>query len=367
MSDFTGPLTLHGIAGKQGAILALEEANSEVAGRPVELIVEDDASDPAIGMDKARKLVETDKVAMLLGPFHGGVVGAVSGYISKVGIPELIYWYSIANAAQAKATWTWAPFGTLSSVSYSGGAYYYEALGYRELTTMGTDYIAGRDFIGGAVTAFQDRGGKIIQDQWVPLGTKDISPYITTLKEADAVLAWFMGITVIPGFQQLREYKVDMPIVMPQSGHSTHPKVIAEMGDTAVGIITPDAYTWTIDTPENKKFVAAYQKRWGELPGGVSYGAYAGTQIFLEALKKTGGDTSPEALAKALDETKYQGIMGTINFGDARVGEGNYVIYKHAKVGSEYTTEVLGMATVKTEKVGDKLVQSLLKKSWVSK
>jgi len=119
MSDFTGPLTEHGIAGKQGAILAMEKINYKVDGRPIEFIIEDEASDPAVAMDKARKLVETDKVCMLLGPFHGGCCGAIAGYASKVKIPNLFMWYSIANNAIAKATWTWAPFGTLSQVTYT--------------------------------------------------------------------------------------------------------------------------------------------------------------------------------------------------------------------------------------------------------
>jgi branched-chain amino acid transport system substrate-binding protein len=364
IADFTGPLTEHGIAGKQGAILAMEEANNKVDGRPVELIIEDEASDPAVAMDKARKLVETDKVSMILGPFHGGCAGAVSGYVNRVQIPQMTYWYSIANAVMAKAKWSWAPFGTLSAVSYPSGAYAYEKMGYRTVTTMGTDYVAGRQFVGGAVTAFKDREGKIIQEQWIPLGTKDISSYITVLKDADALFAWFMGVTVIPGLRQLREYKVEMPIIMPQSGHSTHPKIMAQMGDTCLGITTTDLVAWTIDTPENKKFVAAYQKRWKELPGGLSYGGYTGVQIALEVMKKTGGDTSPSAIAKALDGLDFRGLLGTIRFGDARVGTANFVTYKHVKVNDQIVPEVLGTSTVATKWAGKKLVHSLVSKSW---
>jgi len=364
VSDFTGALALHGMAGKQGAILAMEEVNYSVAGMPLKLIVEDEASDPAVAMDKARKLVETDKVCMILGPIHAGSVGAIAGYASKVKIPHIIKWYSVANDALIKSPWTWAPFGTVSQVTYPMGAYAYEKLGYRTLSTMGTDYVAGREFIGGAVTAFKERGGKIIQEQWVPMGTKDVSPYITALKEADAHLVWFMGVTVIPGLRQLREYKVKIPIIMPQSGHSTNPKIMNEMGDTCVGIITACAYAWTLDSAENKKFVAAYQKRWGELPAGLAYGGYSVAQIALAALKKTGGNTSPDALAKALDAIKVPGILGNFAFGDSRVGVGNYVIYNHAKVDNKIVTDVLGNSTAASKRVGDKIIHSLVSKSW---
>jgi branched-chain amino acid transport system substrate-binding protein len=364
MADFTSFLSEHGIAGKQGAILAMEEVKYTVAGRPIKFITEDEASDPAVAMDKARKLVETDKVCMVIGPFHGGCGGAVADYANKVKIPNIAYWYSIANDAIMKVNWTWAPFGTLSTVSFPTGAYAYEKLGYRTLSTMGTDYVAGREFIGGARAAFEERGGKINQEQWVPMDTKDVSPYITALKEADAVMAWFAGVTVIPGLRQLKDYKVKMSIIMPQSGHSTNPKIMNEMGDDCVGIITSDTYAWTIDTPENKKFVDAYQKRWGELPAGVAYGGYSAVQIALAALKKTGGDTSPGALAKALDATKVPGVLGTFAFGDARVGFGNCVIYNHAKVDNKIIANVLGHCTVVTKRVGDKLVHSLASKSW---
>jgi branched-chain amino acid transport system substrate-binding protein len=364
ISDFTGPLTEHGIAGKQGAILAMENVNYKVDGNPVELIIEDEASDPAVAMDKARKLVETDKVSMILATIHGGCAGAIAGYASRVKIPQMTYWYSIANGVMEKNSWTWAPFGTLSQVTYPTGAYAYEKLGYRTLATIGTDYIAGREFIGGAVDAFKERGGKIVQQQWVPLGTKDISPYISVLEKADALLTWFMGVTVIPGLRQLREYKVEMPIIMPQSGHSTHPKIMAQMGDTCLDIITSCAYAWTIDTPENKKFVDAYQKKWGELPGGVSYGAYSAVQIALAVLKKTGGDTSPDALAKALNAIEVPGILGTFRFGDAHVGVGNYVTYKHAKVDGKIVTDVLAKSSVASKLVDKKLVHSVVSKSW---
>jgi len=364
IADFTSFLSAHGISGKQGATLAMEEVNYTVAGRPIKFITEDEASDPAVAMDKARKLVETDKVCMFIGPFHGGCAGAVSGYNSKVGIPHLLPWYPIANADIVKAKWTWVTFGTLSQIPFGMGAYAYEKLGYRTLTTMSTDYVAGREFIAGVKAAFESKGGKIIQEQWIPMNTKDVSPYITTLKKADALMVWFAGVTVIPGFNQLRDFKVQMPILMPQSGHSTNPKIMNEMGDACVGVPTPDAYAWTIDTPNNKKFLDSYQKRWGELPAGTAYGSYASTQIVLAALEKTRGDTSPDALAKAMDATNYPGVLGTIRFGDARVGVSNCVIYKHAKVDNKIVPEVLGQYSVANKLVGDKLVHSLVSKSW---
>lgn len=97
------------------------------------------------------------------------------------------------------------------------------------------------------------------------------------------------------------------------------------------------------------------------MPSGAAGGAYIAMQIAFEALKKAGGDTSSKALAKALDNTNLEGFLGTFRFGDQRVGVGNYIIHKAIKVGNEYRTEVLASYAVKTNKVGNKLVQSLVK------
>ena len=88
ITDLTSMLSINGISMRQAAILAMEEVGYKVAGKPAKLLVEDEASDPAIAMDKARRLVETDKIALLLGPFHGGCSSAVAEYVNRTRTPE---------------------------------------------------------------------------------------------------------------------------------------------------------------------------------------------------------------------------------------------------------------------------------------
>jgi branched-chain amino acid transport system substrate-binding protein len=361
ITDLTGMLSINGIPMRQAAILAMEEIGHKVAGRPVKLIIEDEASDPAIAMDRARKLVETDKVCMIIGPFHAGCFIAVAEYAIRTQTPQITPSHTTTNDAQMKATWSWGPWGTMNQLAYTSGVYAAEKLGYKTATTMAIDYAAGRTFVAGFSSAFIERGGKIIQEQWIPLGTKDIAPYITALKEADVLVPWFAGVTATVGVKQIREFKVKMPVVFPQCQFPAHPKQIVEIGDDGIGMITADSYVWTIDNPKNKKFVEAYQRRWGELPSGTAGNSYGSVQVALEALRKTGGDTSSKGLAKALDNTNLEGFLGTFRFADARVGIGNYFIHKVIKVGNEYRTEVLTRYTIKTTKSGNKLVHSVVK------
>ncbi len=63
--------------------MALEEMQLHGGRQEDRVIVEDEAGSPAVAMDKARKLVETDKVCLFLGPFHGGAVAALAGYADQ--------------------------------------------------------------------------------------------------------------------------------------------------------------------------------------------------------------------------------------------------------------------------------------------
>ena len=101
ITDLTSMLSINGISMRQAAILAMEEVGYKVAGKPAKLLVEDEASDPAIAMDKARRLVETDKIALLLGPFHGGCSSAVAEYVNKTRHLNLSCSYSVPDQAQS--------------------------------------------------------------------------------------------------------------------------------------------------------------------------------------------------------------------------------------------------------------------------
>jgi branched-chain amino acid transport system substrate-binding protein len=364
VTDLTGFLNVNGVHIRQAALMALEEGNNTVAGRPIEFIIEDEAGNPAQAMDKARKLVETDKVCAFLGPFHGGAVVALANYANKVQIPQIITWYSIPGDQMLTMNWSWVPIGSLEQIGVPSGAYAYDKMGFRTATTLGLDYIAGRKFMGGCTDTFEKKGGKVIQQQWMPMDTKDTAPYLTALKQADVFMPWYAGVTHNVGIRQIREYGVKMPIILPQAGYMAHPDQIKEIGDYGVGFITSEAYVWTIDTPENKAFVDKYKKKWNMLPAGPCYGGYFNMQILLAALRKTNGDTSPKVLAKALDETKMKGFLGDFAFGDARLGIGNYFVQKEIKKAGDpepYQSEILAKYQVKPVKAGNKIEYEILK------
>ena len=152
--ELTGFLNPVGKDAYQGAMIAIEEQGGTFMGRPLEFITEDSATDPSTTMDKARKLVEVDKVKIIVGPIFGPTTTAVAGYADRVQIPVI----SIApldDAVILHNKWSFSTPGTDTSMGYPMGVYAATKLGYKHVATLGSDFVAGHEFIGGFVLAFQ--------------------------------------------------------------------------------------------------------------------------------------------------------------------------------------------------------------------
>jgi hypothetical protein len=86
----------------------------------------------------------------------------------------------------------------------------------------------------------------MIQERWIPMGTKDIAPYITDLKEADVLVPRFAGIAAMVGVRQLREFKANNAHLHPAMPVPHSSKTDSGDSDEGIGMSAPEAYVWTI-------------------------------------------------------------------------------------------------------------------------
>jgi len=177
--DLTGPIGPAGIDMEKGTRLAVDMAQGTVAGKKIELIVEDVASDASVSMDKAKKLVETDKVAVLLGPINAGGNAAVPGYAERMRVPQ----FGCINVTNDGAThnWTFNPMGITGQAGYGVGVYAHDALGYKTAVSLMADFLAGHRYADSFKQGFEERGGKVIQENYFPEGTTNVVPFFTAL------------------------------------------------------------------------------------------------------------------------------------------------------------------------------------------
>jgi len=333
--DFTGPVADLGPKFKAGIELALAEADNKVAGRPVELIVEDSATDVTTALEKFKKLVEKDGVKIVIGPLMGDAHLAIAPYAAekKVLVTSLIN--GMYDVIKYK-TYLIYPT-TVDAQTYPFGQYVYDKLGYRTMITIGADYAGKRGYVAGAAKGFQDRGGTVVQQLWPPVGTADYSPYISSFKKADVVLYALEGPGPVSRFiTQYKQAGLKMPLVtITQDGDYT-PEALKELGDLALGIKGESSYVWRRDDPVNNKFVDAIKAKTGKVPSCSEQNAYTLTKVILAGLEKTGGDDSFEKLWPAVTSLKMDTPQGPLSFTPEGVAITDVYVTEAEKVDGQY-------------------------------
>ena len=341
MYPLTGVLAMTGQLLVTGAMFGFEEAGYEVAGRKIEVIVEDSGTVPDMAVDKARKLVEFDKVCMVLGPLVGATKMGVGAYMSKVGVPHL--GTQPCPLGMTKYEWSFLVGGSEPQMSYTMGLYAYDKMGLRTVTVMTEDVVQGHGFLDAFMDAFKKRGGQVIQEQYTPFPCTDFAPYLAALRDADAVAAWFEGADAIRFLNQFHEFGIRkrMPLVGSFFGGffalSILRHLTPEAIDAVIGEHCPWPYTDRIETDINKRFVEAFNKKHGYNPDEGQAQAYSAALVALEALKVTGGDTTPDKLRQAILKLDFEAPEGPIRFDpETRCLVKNVYIGKIDKIGDKY-------------------------------
>ena len=161
------------------------------------------------------------------------------------------------------------------------------------MVTIGANYAGKIAYANGAAQGFMAAGGTVVGQLWPPVGCQDYSPYISGLAAtvADVILYALEGPGPVSRFvYQAREMGVTKPMVtITQDGDYT-PEALAQLGDAALGIKGESAYTWQLDNPENKAFVAAIKAKYGKVPCSAEQNTYTLAKVILAGLEKTAGN-----------------------------------------------------------------------------
>ncbi|MBI2315673.1 MAG: penicillin-binding protein activator [Betaproteobacteria bacterium] len=336
----TGATASGGPPMRQGVDLALDAVGRKVAGREIQLFTEDDASDPVVAVDKARKLVEQNKVDVVIGPLMSNAAAAVASYLKSSGTPWMAVFDNSIDIMKV-GSHVFQYTGTLYNMGYYAGTYAAEK-GHKTASVIGSDYVAGNDYTEGFIDAFPAKGGNVIQRQRVPIGTMDFGPYITGMRKADVVAFWLLPPSPARFVKQYFDFGLEMPLVAISASNLEEP-TLKDLGDRTVGIIGAAHWAQNDQTKINKEFMAAYEKKYGagSRPRLHVMYSYPVMQVFLEAVKQTGGDTSRDKIAQALQKVKAETPMGRVSFGADRVGITDMYLLQVVKKGNFLTWDVV--------------------------
>ncbi len=297
-----------------GFTMYLEEIGNQIAGRKVEVIVEDTQGDPAQALTKLRKLVDSDKVLVLAGAFLASEGYALAPKIDEYQIPTLFPVVSADDLTQRKPVkWLVRTGWTSSQPNQPFGEYVAKTLGYKKVVTIAMDYAFGWEQVGGFQRTFEEAGGQIVQKLWPPLGTTDFGPFLAQIKrDADAVFGVMVAASALRFPKQYQDagLKARLPII---GGGTTFDEfVLPSLGDEAIGAITPLIYSAAIDTPVNKRFVKEYKTKYGKIPSYYSETCYTVARWINEGAKAVGGNVE--------DREKFLAALKRVEIPDAPRG-----------------------------------------------
>ncbi len=319
LAPFTGPMGIYGESIKNGMSLALDETNWEVAGRKIEIAVEDTKGEPATGLTKAKKLVEKDNANLLAGIIVTSVAYAIRDYVVESKTPLVL-----TGAVSAKGI-TMDPKirsdyilrTSFSTIHTSGAlaAFAYK-MGYRKAILTAFDYSAGQELTDEFTGIFTKLGGSIVQKEMVPMETVDFAPYLAKLKanDADMLFQFFPGAQAQRFIMQADEYGIKKKLPFFFHAFDPVPATIQAMGDA--GINTYGSWPWAepLDTPENKKFLAAYKAKYGDA-NPYAAGTYTGGRAIVMALQQVGGNIEDKpAFLAALKKADFAAPGGRFRF-----------------------------------------------------
>jgi branched-chain amino acid transport system substrate-binding protein len=336
--DFTGPMSFAGQPVVDGVKMRLDEAGYKVAGRTIQLVVEDSATDASVALEKAKKMVEKDGVSFIIGPMISGMRMAVIPYLAKVKILTSAIHADPLESSKFGNNFIFPSTLTMSSLPVA--QYASKEMGYRTATCIGADYNAGHAYIDTLSAQFESLGGKAVQKQWAPLGTMDWAPYLTNLKKADCVAIWTIDSDIVPFMEQYKSFGATMPLVMPEANVITS-AIVAQKGESLKGIVGNITYHWGLDYPANKKYVADFRARYNRMPEHHETHPYIITSMFLSALEKTKGDTSFDKLRKAMLSLKMDTPEGPVFFDPNMVGRVNKHVCDIQKVNGVWVWHTL--------------------------
>ena len=361
LATLEGPFAAGGQDSMRGADLALKLHNGMAGGKKIEFIKGSSDASPDKAVNATRKLVEQDKVSIMIGPLSGDEGIAVKNY-SKTQ-PDITF---INGSSGAQATTLVDPspnffrFHTEGAQWMVGLGDHALSKGYKKVMVIAEDYGFPYSQVQGFMAGYCKGGGHVVKKAWIPLGTKDYSSTIATIpSDIDALVVVLGGSDAVNFLTQYEQAGGDKPMV---GGTITVDQTVlnfkGKRRESLLGTPSAGPMADSIDTPEWKKFVADYKANFKDgfpSPSLFAFLYYLSTEAALEGLDAVKGDLSggQKAYRAALQTLVLKGPAGDIRIDENRNGIGDtYITEVAKKPDGEFYNKVVTVAHNVTETLG---------------
>ena len=325
IGTYSGPYADYGRQFDAGVALYLKESGGQLGGRKAEIIKKDTGgAAPDASKRIAQELIVRDKVNFITGLDFSPNAYAIAPLVTQAKIPTVVM-----NASSSAIT-TSSPY--IARVSFTVQqvsdpmARWMLKQGINEAYVVVADYASGTDSYTAFEKAFTAGGGKIVGSVRTPMNNPDFSAYVQKIKDAKpkAVFFFFPSGVMPPAFLKVWKERgmAEAGIKLFATGEATDDSYMDATGDVAKDLVTSHHYSYDHDSAKNKKFVADFEKEFGTKmrPSYFAVAAYDAMAAMDQALKKTQGNVSGEAVMAALKGLKLESPRGPIEI-DAKTGD----------------------------------------------
>jgi urea transport system substrate-binding protein len=312
--------------------LAIEEINAAggVLGKKIEAIMEDGASDWPTFNEKAKKLIDQDKVVAVFGCWTSASRQAV---LKVFEAKNHMLWYPVQYEGQECS----------KNVFYTGAApnqqiepsvdWLLEKYKGKPFFLVGSDYVFPRTANTIIKAQLKAKGGKVVGEDYVDLGSTEVTPLISKIKTAmpdgGVIYNTLNGSTNVSFFKQLQGAGLG-PDKYPSMSVSIAEEEVKAIGvEYLKGHFAAWNYFQTVNTPASKKFVEAFKKKYGDdrVVNDPMEAAYIGVYIWKQAVEKAGG-------ADDLDKVRMAALGQSFDAPEGKVTmENNHHLAKFVRIG----------------------------------
>ena len=296
MTGFLGALGVYAVKGIQ---IAAEEINAAggVMGRKLHVMSEDSVN-PATASTKAQRMLEQDKVDVLMGEINSASAKTIMQVAARnkrlflqIGARS-----DVLRGADCNRYTFHVDIPVTVMVNAAGQALARE--GYikgKRIYFLTSDYLFGHDLAKAAKAFVAANGGTVVGDELTATDTTDFSPFLLKIRQAkpDLVATNLGGNQVTNFVKQYSEFGLPYQV----AGFNLNTADAWAAGDGNLAGIWPTVWHHELDTPGSKAFVAEFRKRYGKPPENHAWIEYVSLKIMAQAINATKGTDTEKLIA----------------------------------------------------------------------
>lgn len=317
---------------KWGLDLAAAQINAGggVMGRKLELIYEDEEANPAVAVQKAEKLFQVNKVDFLTGTVNSGstlAVGQLAERNNRLIATTVSFADSItADKCSPNVFRVNAPAGMQSAALADWLA---QTKPNANVFYLGPDYEMGRSTVAAFKSAAEAKGSKTVGEVFAPLDNKDYSPFFGQIRAARPAVIYtsVAGNDTVRLLSQMDEFGLNRNVQVVGASGTVTSQNLPAIGKAADGFVTGVGYSTSLDSAENRKFVADFEaatKNQPDLYGADSYGVLFFYKAAVEKARSVDTDKLREAM-RGIQWPSPQGLK-TMRAGDHQAMQDMYAV-----------------------------------------